>query len=91
MLDPCGGITVVELDDENGNRYIGMAVCSFSDQYVRRVGYRIALQRAKYAMEKNDELYAPEAHWVPDEDLEFVWDCITPEEDEMILEDIVTL
>ena len=44
---PCGGVTVVMLVDMNGNIYYkGSAICSKKDNYNKKIGRNIALQRA---------------------------------------------
>ena len=46
---PCerGGKTVCTIEDGNGNKYIGKAVCSYSDNFCYELGRRIAYGRAE--------------------------------------------
>lgn len=44
---PCGGETVVEIVHESTNKsYLGVAQCSLKDNYSKKVGVRIATERA---------------------------------------------
>lgn len=80
-LSPLGGVTTVTILDDNGNPHIGATVCSFSDQYCRRVGYKIAKQRAEYALQHDMEFFPPKTGNVFVDEWAFIWDWIMEELD----------
>ena len=47
IVSPCGGETVVEITDEtSGKTFTGVALCSIKDNYSKKVGVRLAIERA---------------------------------------------
>lgn len=46
-VSPCGGETAVEITDEtSGKTFTGVALCSVKDNYSKKVGVRLAIERA---------------------------------------------
>lgn len=45
-ITPKGGRTVVTITDTNGDVFTGESICSIKDNYCRKTGARIALERA---------------------------------------------
>jgi len=55
-----GGVTLLRILDDNGNVMAnGVAVCSLSDNFSRKKGVLIARNRARAALEREEEVVLP--------------------------------
>lgn len=54
VIQPRGGVTIAFVEDEhNEPKAVGAARCSNQDQYNKKVGRKIALERALYNLEND--------------------------------------
>lgn len=54
-LNSKGGETIVTIDSPSGGQYIGTAICNPIDPFCYRLGTTIALNRAEFAINKDNK------------------------------------